>query len=142
MRTQPVVFSTVDPRALFYGNNVLWKTIDGGINWKQISPDLTRKTWDVPKSVGTYTPRVQARERGAIGAQVIYTIGPSYRDINRIWIGTDDGVICDDRRRRPALDQRHAAAGDRLHEGLHDRSGPLRSADGVRGGQHAAASTT
>ena len=93
VRTQPVVFSTVDPRALFYGNNVLWKTLDGGINWTQISPDLTRETWDVPKSVGTYASRVQARERGAIGAQVIYTIGPSYRDINRIWIGTDDGVI-------------------------------------------------
>ena len=93
VRTQPVVFSTVDPRALFYGNNVLWKTLDGGINWTQISPDLTREKWDVPKSVGTYAPRVEKRERGAIGAQVIYTIGPSYRDINRIWIGTDDGVI-------------------------------------------------
>jgi photosystem II stability/assembly factor-like uncharacterized protein len=93
VRTQPVVFSTVDRRALFYGNNVLWKTIDGGINWKQISPDLTRERWDVPKSVGTYASRVTARERGAIGAQVIYTIGPSYRDINRIWIGTDDGLI-------------------------------------------------
>jgi photosystem II stability/assembly factor-like uncharacterized protein len=93
VRTQPVVFSTVDPRALFYGNNVLWKTIDGGLNWKQISPDLTREKWDVPKSVGTYASRVQRRERGAIGAQVIYTIGPSYVDINRIWIGTDDGVI-------------------------------------------------
>src|SRR5262245_29347703 len=93
VRTQPVVFSTVDPRVLFYGNNVLWKTIDGGINWKQISPDLTREKWNVPKSVGTYEPRVTARERGAVGAQVIYTIGPSYKDINRIWIGTDDGVI-------------------------------------------------
>ena len=93
VRTQPVVFSTVDPRALFYGNNVLWKTLDGGINWTQISPDLTRETWEVPKSVGTYASRVQGRERGAIGAQVIYTIGPSYRDINRIWIGTDDGLI-------------------------------------------------
>jgi hypothetical protein len=93
VRTQPVVFSTVDPRVLFYANNVLWKTLDGGINWVQISPDPTRKTWDVPKSVGTYEPRVQARDRGAIGAQVIYTIGPSYRDVNRIWIGTDDGVI-------------------------------------------------
>jgi hypothetical protein len=87
------VFSTVDPHALFYGNNVLWKTIDGGINWKPISPDLTREHWDVPKAVGIYAPRVQSRERGSIGAQVIYTIGPSYRDINRIWIGTDDGVI-------------------------------------------------
>jgi photosystem II stability/assembly factor-like uncharacterized protein len=93
VRTQPVVFSTVDKRALFYGNNVLWKTLDGGINWKQISPDLTRETWDVPKNVGTYASSVRSRERGAIPAQVIYTIGPSYRDINRIWIGTDDGVI-------------------------------------------------
>src|SRR5438552_8167337 len=81
VRTQPVVFSTVDPHALFYGNNVLWKTIDGGINWKAISPDLTREKWDVPKSVGTYASRVQTRERGAIPAQVIYTIGPSYKDI-------------------------------------------------------------
>ncbi len=93
VRTQPVVFSQVDKRALFYGNNVLWKTRDGGINWQQISPDLTRETWDVPKNVGSYASSVQSRERGAIPAQVIYTIGPSYTDINRIWIGTDDGVI-------------------------------------------------
>ena len=93
VRTQPVVFSTVDKHALFYGNNVLWKTLDGGINWKQISPDLTRETWDVPKNVGSYASSVRSRERGAIPAQVIYTIGPSYQDINRIWIGTDDGVI-------------------------------------------------
>jgi photosystem II stability/assembly factor-like uncharacterized protein len=93
VRTQPVVFSTVDPHVLFYGNNVLWKTVDGGINWQPVSPDLTREKWDVPKSVGAYASRVEARERGAIGAQVIYTIGPSYRDINRIWIGTDDGLI-------------------------------------------------
>ena len=93
VRTQPVVFSTVDPHALFYGNNVLWKTLDGGINWKQISPDLTRETWDVPNSVGAYAASVRSHERGSIPAQVIYSIGPSYRDINRIWIGTDDGVI-------------------------------------------------
>ncbi len=93
VRTQPVVFSTVNPHVLFYANNVLWKTVDGGINWKQISPDLTRESWDVPKSVGAYASRVQRRERGAIGAQVIYTIGPSYREIDRIWIGTDDGLI-------------------------------------------------
>ncbi|HUR21423.1 MAG TPA: hypothetical protein VMZ90_11480, partial [Vicinamibacterales bacterium] len=40
VRTQPVVFSQADPHALFYATNVLWKTIDGGIHWKQISPDL------------------------------------------------------------------------------------------------------
>ena len=53
--------------------------------------------------------RVQSRERGSIGAQVVYTIGPSYGDINRIWIGTDDGVIATTADGGLALDQRHAA---------------------------------
>ena len=139
VRTQPVVFSTVDPRALFYGNNVLWKTIDGGINWKQISPDLTREKWDVPKSVGTYASRVQRRERGAIGAQVIYTIGPSYVDINRIWIGTDDGVIATTADGGLHWTNVTPPQLTVVHEGVHHRSGPLRSADGLRGSEHAAA---
>lgn len=90
VRTQPVVFSTVDPHALFFANNYLWKTLDGGINWKRISPDLTRTTYELPNSIGKYTDQQSAQpvQRG-----VIYTIGPSYRDINRIWIGTDDGLI-------------------------------------------------
>ena len=142
VRTQPVVFSTVDPHALFYGNNVLWKTLDGGINWKQISPDLTRETWDVPKSVGTYASRVQSRERGAIGAQVIYTIGPSYRDINRIWIGTDDGVIATTADGGLHWTNVTPPRRVRVHEGLHHRSRTLRSADGICGGEHACGSTT
>ncbi len=90
VRTQPVVFSTIDPHALFYANNFLWKTIDGGITWQRISPDLTRTSWTPPKSIGKYAaqPSAQPRQLG-----VIYTIGPSYRDINRIWVGTDDGLI-------------------------------------------------
>jgi photosystem II stability/assembly factor-like uncharacterized protein len=90
IRTQPVVFSTVDPHALFFASNTLWKTRDGGRSWQQISPDLTRETWDVPASVGKYKddPAAKAARRG-----VIYTIAPSYVDINRIWVGTDDGLI-------------------------------------------------
>jgi photosystem II stability/assembly factor-like uncharacterized protein len=95
VRTQPVVFSDADPRALFFGNNYLWKTVNGGIDWRRISPDLTRDGWDVPASVGKYASLVTAdqRRRGGVGAGVIYTIGPSPLDINRIWIGTDDGLI-------------------------------------------------
>jgi photosystem II stability/assembly factor-like uncharacterized protein len=90
LRTMPVVFSEVDKRALFFANNHLWKTIDGGANWRQISPDLTRATWAIPKSVGKYStlPAAQSTQRG-----VIYTVAPSYQDINRIWVGTDDGLI-------------------------------------------------
>jgi photosystem II stability/assembly factor-like uncharacterized protein len=94
VRTQPLVFSMADKKSLFYGTNVLWKTMDGGLTWKQISPDLTRKTHDVPKSVGKYTPQVvDGKQADDNGARVVYTIGPSYTDVNRIWIGTDDGVI-------------------------------------------------
>src|SRR6185503_6983962 len=90
VRTQPVVFSEADKHALFFGNNYLWKTVDGGINWQRLSGDLTRTTYDLPKSIGKYTdqPTANVTQRG-----VIYTIGPSSLDVNRIWFGTDDGWI-------------------------------------------------
>ena len=64
--------------SLFYGNNVLWKTIDGGMHWKQISPDLTRKTGTTCRRASAST----ARERAGTGAPnaraaSIYTIAPS-----------------------------------------------------------------
>jgi photosystem II stability/assembly factor-like uncharacterized protein len=90
VRTMPVIFSEVDQRSLFFANNHLWKTIDGGAHWSRISPDLTRQTWQIPTSVGKYAtqPSAQPAPRG-----VIYTVAPSYQDIRRIWVGTDDGLI-------------------------------------------------
>ncbi|MEO8681485.1 MAG: glycoside hydrolase [Vicinamibacterales bacterium] len=90
VRTMPLLFSPVNPRKLYFSSNVLWQTTNGGQSWDQISPDLTRKTWDVPKNVGIYaaTPEARSTQRG-----VIYTIAPSYSDENTIWAGTDDGLI-------------------------------------------------
>ena len=91
VRTQPVLFSPVDQRTLYFASNRLWKTTSGGLlGWTAISPDLTRKSWEVPANVGTYkgSPAAAATQRG-----VIYTIAPGYTDINRIWVGTDDGLI-------------------------------------------------
>jgi photosystem II stability/assembly factor-like uncharacterized protein len=94
-RTQPLAFSPADPRVLFYGNNVLWKTIDQGLTWKQISPEVNRKTWDPPGSIGKYATALQGPQNGAPNARsgLIYSIAPSPLDVNRIWVGTDDGVI-------------------------------------------------
>jgi photosystem II stability/assembly factor-like uncharacterized protein len=92
VRTHPVVFSEADKRTLLFGNNFLWKTTDGGHTWQRISDDPTRRTHEAPPSIGTYTPQAQPQLENN-GARVIYTIGPSPLDINRIWIGTDDGVI-------------------------------------------------
>jgi photosystem II stability/assembly factor-like uncharacterized protein len=90
LRTQPVQFSPVDPRVLYFAANTLWKTTDGGRNWDQISPDLTRKTFDVPANIGKYRslPTAQPTQRG-----VIYAIAPSFLNANHIWVGTDDGLI-------------------------------------------------
>ncbi len=90
LRTAPVVFSTVDPKLLYFASNTLWLTSSGGNSWKQISPDLTRRDSIVPPNVGVYssTPQAVARHPG-----VIYTIAPSYLKTNIIWVGTDDGLI-------------------------------------------------
>ena len=136
VRTMPVVFSEVDKRTLFFANNHLWKTLDGGQNWKQISPDLTRQTWVTPKSVGKYRdlPSAQSSPRG-----VIYTVAPSYQDINRIWVGTDDGLIHVTSDGGGDVEGHHAAVPRGMGEGLDHRCRPLRFADGLRSHQHAAA---
>ena len=90
LRTQPLQFSPVDPHRLYFATNTLWLTSDGGYNWKQISQDLSRETWDLPPSVSDYkdSPNAKATRRG-----VIYALGLSPLDVNRIWAGTDDGLI-------------------------------------------------
>jgi photosystem II stability/assembly factor-like uncharacterized protein len=90
LRTAPVIFSPVDPRILYFAGNVLFKTINGGNSWEVISPDLSRDKWEVPKNVGVYTaPDMATMPRRG----VIYTIAPSFKDVNTIWAGTDDGLI-------------------------------------------------
>jgi photosystem II stability/assembly factor-like uncharacterized protein len=90
LRTAPIIFSTVDPHVLYFGSNVLFKTLNGGHSWDVISPDLTRQNYDVPSSYGMYTEGNldRAKNRG-----VIYTIAPSFRNLNTIWTGSDDGFI-------------------------------------------------
>ena len=90
LRTQPVLFSPLDPHTLYFASNTMWKTTNGGKSWAEISPDLTRKSWDIPKSIAKYRndKEAQPKQRG-----VIYTIAPSFVDKNTIWAGTDDGLI-------------------------------------------------
>jgi photosystem II stability/assembly factor-like uncharacterized protein len=90
LRTEPIVFSPVNPHILYFASNTLWKTMDSGQSWQQISPDLTRPTFEVPASVGIFRNEESAKPtpRG-----VIYAVAPSPLDINRIWAGTDDGRI-------------------------------------------------
>jgi photosystem II stability/assembly factor-like uncharacterized protein len=88
VRTMPLEWSPVDPHMLFYAQNAVYKTMDGGAHWKRISGDLARQTWEVPANTGKYGESVTPRPLGTITA-----LSPSPRDVNILWAGTDDGNI-------------------------------------------------
>lgn len=90
IRTAPIIFNPIDNKTLYFAGNVLFQTKDGGHQWNVISPDLTRKNYDIPSCVGIYSNdnMKSMPQRG-----VIYTIAPSYVDSKTIWCGTDDGQI-------------------------------------------------
>jgi photosystem II stability/assembly factor-like uncharacterized protein len=80
----------VDPHLLYYAANVLFQTKDGGRSWQAISGDLTREKPGMPASIGdqaSLNPKAE-KQRG-----VIYALAPSFRDVNVIWAGTDDGLV-------------------------------------------------
>lgn len=90
--TLPLVFSEADPQALYFSNQFLFKTVDGGNSWTQISSDLTREDPGAPPNLddATIADAPTSKRRG-----VIYTIAPSpiVAHANLIWVGTDDGYI-------------------------------------------------
>ena len=88
--TLPLVFSNADPHALYFSNQFLFKTTNGGESWITISPDLTREDPGVPPNLdeATAADAPEGKRRG-----VIYTIAPSPLRAPTIWVGTDDGLI-------------------------------------------------
>ena len=88
--TQPLVFSKADRHALYYANQFLYKTTNGGESWTQISQDMTREDPGVPSNLNdaAAADAPADKRRG-----VIYTIAPSPLRAPTIWIGTDDGLI-------------------------------------------------
>jgi photosystem II stability/assembly factor-like uncharacterized protein len=87
-RTEPTMFSPLDPHVLYFASNVLFKTTDGGNSWQTISNDLTRESPGIPASVGNLVPKGAEKQRG-----VIYALAPSFKNIDTLWAGTDDGLI-------------------------------------------------
>jgi photosystem II stability/assembly factor-like uncharacterized protein len=89
--TLPLAISPRDPKAVYFGNQFLWKTSDGGRHWEKRSPDLTRENPGVPSNLDAVTAEdseVKGPRRG-----VIYAIAPSPLETPRLWCGTDDGLV-------------------------------------------------
>jgi photosystem II stability/assembly factor-like uncharacterized protein len=89
-RTEPLMFSPVDPHLLYYAANVLFETKDGGRSWQTISGDLTREKPGLPTSIGDQAAlnTKAEKQRG-----VIYALAPSFHEVNTLWAGTDDGLV-------------------------------------------------
>ena len=87
-RTEPILFSPVDPHTMYYASNHLFKTDDYGHTWQTISPDLSQEKSGQPESLPPLTPEQQAQRRG-----VIYSVAASYKTTQTIRAGTDDGLV-------------------------------------------------
>ena len=89
--TLPLIFSPKDHHALYFANQHLFRTRDGGKHWALLSPDLTRRRSRRPANLDAPT----AADTATVGARrgVIYAIAPSRFNTDDIWVGTDDGLI-------------------------------------------------
>ena len=89
--TMPLVFSKRDPKTLYFADQRLFSTSDGGLHWSPISPDLTRRDPGTPPNLDP----TAARDDYHIGKRrgVIYSIAPSPLNRFVIWVGTDDGLV-------------------------------------------------
>jgi photosystem II stability/assembly factor-like uncharacterized protein len=86
----PVLVSALtDPKALLYGTQYVMRTVDGGLHWETISPDLTGRSNQPATQSGPPTVE-NAKDRGY---GVISTIAPSPIDRDLIWAGSDTGLI-------------------------------------------------
>jgi photosystem II stability/assembly factor-like uncharacterized protein len=86
----PIGFAPWDPHTAWLGGNVVFQTIDDGVHWTVISPDLTRniKAHQQP-SGGPIALDVSSAEY----ADTLLDIEGSPVSNGEIWVGTDDGLV-------------------------------------------------
>jgi photosystem II stability/assembly factor-like uncharacterized protein len=86
----PIAASPHDPKVLYHGANVLFRTTDRGATWEAISPDLTRN--DKSKQQWTGGP-ITGDITGVEVYDTIFSIAESPLAAGEIWVGTDDGLV-------------------------------------------------
>jgi len=72
----PILLSSHNPDILYMGANRLFRSMDQGVSWSAISPDLSRSS-----------------ERGDVPFATITSIAESSLKFGLLWAGTDDGQI-------------------------------------------------
>ncbi len=86
----PLFFSPHDPKKLYAAGNVLFYTIDGGLTWIPISPDLTTNDKSKQKKSGGI---ITKDNTGVEIYCTIFTAAESPLEKDLIYAGTDDGLL-------------------------------------------------
>jgi hypothetical protein len=87
--TPPLAVDPFDPKTVYYGCQVIFKTSNGGQSWVVMSPDLsTRDTSRIVSSGGIIGDNL-----GQFYGEVVFAIAPSPIRRGLIWAGTNDGQL-------------------------------------------------
>jgi photosystem II stability/assembly factor-like uncharacterized protein len=89
--TPVLLFSPVDKKTLYLGTQYVMKTVDGGLHWESISPDLTGSMQHPGDKKPEGPPTIENAKQRGYG--VVYTIAPSIMNGDLIWAGSDTGLI-------------------------------------------------
>jgi photosystem II stability/assembly factor-like uncharacterized protein len=88
--TAPIALSPLDPKVVYYGGNVIFRTVDGGQSWTVISPDLTRDDKSKQKWAGG---PITGDNTGVETYDTVFVIAESPVQKDLIWAGSDDGLV-------------------------------------------------
>ena len=88
--TAPITGSPFDPKVVYHGAQVIFRTRDGGQSWTAISADLTRN--DKSKQKWTGGP-ITGDNTGVETYGTVFAIAESPKQKGLIWAGSDDGLV-------------------------------------------------
>jgi len=88
--TFPIVASPHDPKTVYAGGNVLFKTTSGGQTWTAISPDLTRND---PAKLGPSGGPITKDNTSVEYYCTIFAMAESPKEKGLLWVGSDDGLV-------------------------------------------------
>ena len=86
----PIISSPHDRNTIYHAGNVVFKTTDGGISWKAVSPDLTRNEEDKHGPGGApYTNEAAGGEN----YNTLMSLVESQHEEGVLYAGSDDGLL-------------------------------------------------
>jgi len=87
--TPPLAIDPFDPKTVYYGCQVVFKTTNSGQSWQVASPDLSHGDPKYIKSSGG----IIADNLGQFAPEVVFAIAPSQIKQRLVWAGTNDGKV-------------------------------------------------